>query len=62
MTQGWGPQSIRMVGLTLVIVAILFLVEIIATTHVSPDSASTAFGLLGAVAGYLFGRGEKYKD
>ncbi len=56
MTLGWGPQSIRIVGLTLVVVAALFLVLIMAVLKVPGELTAAAFGLLGTVAGYIFGR------
>ena len=55
---GYGPNSIRMLGLTLVIIAILFLVAIVAAAKVSAETAAAGFGLLGAIAGYLFGKSE----
>ncbi len=49
MRSGWGPQNLRAVGLILVatFVSLLAIFE--------QDAAKSAFGILGAIAGYLFG-------
>lgn len=49
MNGGWGPQNLRAVGLTIV--------ASFATLLALRDSGSvtTAYGILGAIAGYLFG-------
>lgn len=49
MKGGWGPQNLRAVGLVLV-ATFATLLAVIET-----GSVTTAFGLLGAIAGYLFG-------
>jgi hypothetical protein len=51
--KGWGRSNKQMVGLTLVIVAGLFLIS---GGFTQTDSAPM-FGILGAIAGYLFGAG-----
>lgn len=51
--KGWGPSNKQIVGLTIVIVAGLFL---IAGGYAQTQTAPM-FGLLGAIAGYLFGAG-----
>jgi hypothetical protein len=53
MEKGWGVASTRVVGLTLVIVAAMFL-----TLQEMSNQAqiAAAFGLLGTVAGYLIGK------
>ncbi len=51
----WHPKSIlRMMGLTLIIAAGLFLI----TAGYSADQVSPMMGLLGTIAGYLLGAGE----
>ncbi len=51
----WHPKStLRMMGLTLIISAGLFLV----TAGYSADQVSPVMGLLGTIAGYLLGAGE----
>jgi hypothetical protein len=52
MAKGWETHSIRMVGLTLVIVAGLFLI----TAGYSQDQIAPMVGLLGTIAGYLLGK------
>jgi hypothetical protein len=52
--KGWGPNSIRMTGLTLVIIAGLFLI----TAGYSQDQIAPMVGLLGTIAGYLLGKTE----
>jgi heme/copper-type cytochrome/quinol oxidase subunit 3 len=49
---GWGPYSTRIAGLTLVIVAGLFLI----TAGYSQDQIAPMIGLLGTIAGYLLGK------
>lgn len=53
--QGWGPQSVRLFCLTLIIIAVLFLV----TVGYPLNELSTAFALLGTLAGFLFGKAEQ---
>lgn len=55
-TPGWGTDSTRIVGLTLVVVAALFLAIAFAQMRASQELAAAAFGLLGVVAGYLVGK------
>jgi hypothetical protein len=52
--QGWGPQSVRLYCLTLIIIAVLFLV----TLGYPLTELATAFALLGTLAGFLFGKAE----
>jgi hypothetical protein len=49
MRSGWGTENLRVVGLILVatFVSLLAIFE--------RGAASSAFGILGAIAGYLFG-------
>jgi len=59
-TAGWGTQSIRMAGLVLVVTVILFLVAVsISLPSMPQESITAAFGILGTVAGYLFGKTAK---
>lgn len=51
--KGWGQSNKQMVGLTLVVIAGLFLIS----GNYAQDLSSPMFGLLGAIAGYLFGAG-----
>jgi hypothetical protein len=51
--KGWGPSNKQIVGITVVIVAGLFLIS----GGYGQDQTSPMFGLLGAIAGYLFGSG-----
>ncbi len=53
--RGWGPRSIQVVGLTLVITAGLFLI----TAGYSENQIAPMIALLGTIAGYLLGRGTK---
>ena len=53
--RGWGAQSSRIVGITLVVIAAMFLV----TTSIGQDRIAPAIGLLGTVAGYLLGKNDK---
>src|ERR1044071_8137167 len=56
MRSGWGPDNLRAVGLILVatFVSLLALFE--------RDAAKSAFGILGAIAGYLFGASGRKAD
>jgi hypothetical protein len=54
---GWGEHSVRMVGLGLVITMAVFLVVAAGTNQsITKDLLTPAFALLGAAAGYLFGK------
>lgn len=55
--RGWGPQSIRIVGLTVIIISTIFL----AVSTVSAERLSAAYAVLGVVAGYLVGHSDKQK-
>jgi hypothetical protein len=50
--KGWDMESTRIVGLTLVVVAGLFLI----TAGYSQDQIAPMIGLLGTIAGYLLGK------
>jgi hypothetical protein len=50
--RAWGPSSVRLTGLTVVIIATLYL----AASSLSSDRVSAAYAVLGVVAGYLVGR------
>lgn len=52
MKPGFGPMSLRAVGIVLV----AFLSSILAISN--PDTLNAAMGILGAIAGYLFGAKE----
>lgn len=52
--KGWGPNAIRICGLTLVIIAGVFLI----TAGYSQDQIAPMVGLLGTIAGYLLGKSE----
>lgn len=49
----WGPQSVRMLAITLIIIASVFLA--VADTQ----RAGAAYALLGVIAGYLAGTFER---
>lgn len=53
--KGWGPNSTRISGLTLVIISGVFLI----TAGYSQDQIAPMIGLLGTIAGYLLGKSEK---
>lgn len=53
--KGWGPNSTRISGLTLVVISGVFLI----TAGYSQDQIAPMIGLLGAIAGYLLGKSEK---
>jgi hypothetical protein len=53
--RGWGPLSIRITGLSLIIIATVFLV----VSSVSSDRLSAAYALLGGAFGYLVTRPDK---
>jgi hypothetical protein len=50
--QGWGPQSIRLFMLTIILVFALVPV----TSSIVQAAAAPAYGLMGTIAGYLFGQ------
>lgn len=52
--KGWGTNSIRVVGITLVIVAGLYLI----TAGYSETQIAPIIGLLGTITGYLLGKTE----
>ena len=52
--QGWGQNSTRIFGLTLVVIAGLFLV----TAGYSENQMAPMIGLLGTIAGYLLGKAD----
>src|SRR5713226_3309219 len=52
LQKGWGTQSIRIVGLTLVLTSGLFLI----VTGYSQDQIAPMIGLLGTITGFLLGR------
>ncbi|MBK8067247.1 MAG: hypothetical protein IPK27_06375 [Rhodanobacteraceae bacterium] len=54
----YGAGGIQMVGFTVV----AFLGDFSALVVSSPNNASAVFGLLGAVAGFLVGKGAPGKD
>lgn len=53
MTDGFGPFNVRITGIVLVAT----LASILAVMN--PSGESAAIGILGAIAGYLFGYGSK---
>jgi hypothetical protein len=53
--KGWGIQSSRTVGISLIVVAALFL----AAADVPPDRVTPVIGMLATVAGYLLGRNDQ---
>ncbi len=55
--KGWGELSSRLVGITIVVVAAIFLV----VTNIALERITLAVGLLGTVAGYLLGKNDKDK-
>ena len=56
--RGWGPLSIRITGLSLIVIATIFL----AVSNVSSDRLSAAYALLGGAFGYLVARNDKKTD
>jgi hypothetical protein len=57
MEMGWGTASIRIVGLTLVVTAALFILMMPSSlVTLTPERVTVAFSLLAAIAGYLFGK------
>ena len=55
LKSGWGPNSVRMAGLTLVIISGIFLI----TAGYSQDQIAPMITLLGTIAGYLLAKSEK---
>jgi hypothetical protein len=53
--RGWGPLSIRITGLSLIVIGTVFL----AVSNVSSDRLSAAYALLGGAFGYLVARSDK---
>lgn len=53
--KGWGPNAIRISGLTLVVISGVFLI----TAGYTQDQIAPMIGLLGTIAGYLLGKSEK---
>jgi len=51
MKDGLGPFNLRALGLTL----IAFLVAVLSLADIDTNKLSAAYGILGAIAGYLFG-------
>jgi glucan phosphoethanolaminetransferase (alkaline phosphatase superfamily) len=56
--EGWNTNAIKVVGLTLVIVAGLFLI----TAGYSESQIAPMVGLLGTIAGYLLGKSSRKED
>jgi hypothetical protein len=54
LAKGWGAASTRIVGITLIVVAGLFLI----TAGYSESQSAPMIGLLGTIAGYLLGKTE----
>ncbi|WP_420581840.1 hypothetical protein [Reichenbachiella sp.] len=55
MKDGLGPYNLRAIGITLV----ASLVAILSIAELEAAKLSAAFGILGAIAGYLFGLNNK---
>jgi hypothetical protein len=53
--KGWGIQSSRTVGISLIVVAALFL----AAADVPADRVTPVIGVLATIAGYLLGRNDR---
>lgn len=58
MNMGWNVDSIRIVGITLVVTAGLFLIP----ASYSNDQIAPLVGLLGTIVGYLLGKSSDEKD
>ncbi len=54
LNQGWGVNSTRIVGLTLVVVSGVFLI----TSGYSEKQIAPMIGLLGTIVGYLLGKSD----
>ena len=55
LQKGWGNQSVRIVGITLVITSGLFLI----VTGYSQEQIAPMIGLLGTIIGFLLGKTSK---
>ncbi|MBX2913312.1 MAG: hypothetical protein M9954_12490 [Cyclobacteriaceae bacterium] len=51
MANGFGPYNMKVYGITLVAI----LAAIIAVSNIDANKSSAAYGILGAIVGYLFG-------
>ena len=51
MKDGFGPFNLKAVGITL----IATFVSILSLSNIEPDKLLGAYGILGGIAGYLFG-------
>lgn len=51
MKQGFGPFNLKVYGLTLII----GIIGILVLTDIPTEKLTAVFGILGAIAGYLFG-------
>jgi hypothetical protein len=58
LKKGWGTQSIRVVGLTLVLSSGLFLI----VTGYSQEQIAPMIGLLGTITGFLLGKTASAKE
>lgn len=52
--QGFGPQAVRIVGITIILV----IGSALASTNLAQERLTGLIGLLGTLAGYLAGRSE----
>ena len=52
--RGWGLQSSRTIGISLIVVSALFL----ASADLALDRVTPVIGMLGTVAGYLLGKSD----
>ena len=52
LKKGWGNDSVRIVGLTLIITCIMVLV----TMDIKSEYLTSLIGLFGSIAGYLLGK------
>lgn len=55
LRKGWGTQSIRITGITLVVISGLFLI----VTGYSQEQIAPMIGLLGTIVGFLLGKTSK---
>ena len=58
MKNGLGPFNLRAIGITLV----ASLAAILSIAEIDASKLSATYGILGAIAGYLFGLNEKKDD
>jgi hypothetical protein len=58
LKKGWGTQSVRMAGLTLVLTSGLFLI----VTGYSQQQIAPMIGLLGTITGFLLGKTSSAKE